>query len=114
MVMTTAFQAVYSGSNRFIVSKVPAGAFIFKGVSKMAGFNKSLDKQMFSESVELGNSRMTIAVFSYNNGVPKVQITRENKTAGGEYSFAKLGRMSKDELTTIMPLLQNALDSIGE
>ena len=74
----------------------------------MPGFDKSLDKELYSESLEFERSRIAVSVFAYNNGTPKLQISRENKNAGGEYSFAKLGRMTKDEVEKIMPLMEKA------
>lgn len=74
----------------------------------MPGFDKSLDKEVFSESAEFDRSKITVAVFSYNNGQAKLQITRENKTAAGEYQFTKLGRVGKEELAAILPLVEKA------
>lgn len=74
----------------------------------MAGFDKSLDKESFSEAIEFTRSRITVAVFSYNDGTPKLQISRETKSAAGEYSFAKLGRMAKEEVEAILPLMEKA------
>ncbi len=74
----------------------------------MAGFDKSLDKELFSRSVEFGNTKITVAVFAYSNGVPKLQLSRENKAADGEWSFTKLGRMTKSEVEAVMPLMEEA------
>ncbi len=74
----------------------------------MAGFDKTLDKELFSTAVELGRSRITVAVFSYNEGTAKLQISRENKSASGEYNFAKLGRLTKEEVDVILPLMEKA------
>lgn len=74
----------------------------------MPGFDKSLDKELFVESAELERGRINVSVMAYNEGVPKLQITRENKNASGEYTFTKLGRLSKEELDAIMPLIEKA------
>lgn len=74
----------------------------------MAGFDKSLDKEMFSKSVEFERSRITVAVFAYNNGIPKLQLSRETKGSDGEYTFAKLGRLLKSEVEAILPLMEEA------
>ena len=74
----------------------------------MVGFDKNLDKELYSESIELERSRIAVSVFTYNNGTPKLQISRENKNASGEYSFAKLGRMTKEEVEKVMPLMEKA------
>ncbi|MFA5142485.1 MAG: hypothetical protein WC471_05970 [Candidatus Woesearchaeota archaeon] len=75
----------------------------------MVGFDKNLDKNLFSSAVEFDNSRITVAVFTYNGGMPKLQITRETKSKAGEYTFAKLGRMNKDEIKSILPLIEEAM-----
>lgn len=74
----------------------------------MPGFDKALDKELFSEKLDFDRSRITVAVFAYNNGTPKLQLSRENKDASGEFSFAKLGRMTKDEVEKVMPLMEKA------
>lgn len=74
----------------------------------MPGFDKSLDKELFSEPLEFDKSRIAVSVFTYNNGTPKLQISRENKSASGEYSFAKLGRMTREEVEKVMPLMEKA------
>ncbi len=76
--------------------------------AKMAGFDKSLDKELFSKTAEFERSRITVAVFAYNNGTPKLQLSRETKSADGDYSFAKLGRLLKSELEVILPLMEEA------
>ena len=78
----------------------------------MPAFDKSLDKELFSESCDLEKSVITVAVFSYNEGTPKVQITRQAKRASGDLSFAKLGRMTKEEVEKVLPLLEKAKGSM--
>ena len=78
----------------------------------MAGFDKSLDKELFAESVDFEKTRVTVAVFSYNEGTPKLQITRQNKNAEGEYSFTKLGRLTKEEVVAILPMMEKAKEKL--
>jgi len=74
----------------------------------MPGFDKSLDKELFSEAVEFERSRITVSVFSYNEGTPKLQITRELKSATGDYSWTKLGRLTKEEVDAVLPLIEKS------
>ncbi|MEK6938108.1 MAG: hypothetical protein AABX04_03615 [Nanoarchaeota archaeon] len=74
----------------------------------MPGFDKSLDKELFSASAEFERTKIIVGVYTYNEGTPKLQIGRENKNAAGELSFAKLGRMTKEEVEAIMPLVDKA------
>ena len=71
-------------------------------------YDKNLDVQLFEESVEVGKSKLTVAVYSYNEGEKKLQISRQNKTDEGEYRFSKLGRMTKDEAESITAVLVKA------
>ena len=75
-------------------------------------YNQQLDERVFSKSWESDNERLTVSVFSYNHGQKKLQISREAKDANGEYRFGKLGRLRKDELEAILPLMQEALKSM--
>jgi len=73
-------------------------------------FDKNLDKQIFSEQIQFETSRITVGVFSYNDGTPKLQISRENlNPSNGEYTFAKLGRMLKEEAEKVIPIMEKAL-----
>ena len=78
----------------------------------MPGFDKSLDKELFTESVEFDKTKVTVAVFSYNEGVPKLQLTRQNRTGDGEYSFTKLGRLTKEEVVAIIPMIEKAKEKL--
>ncbi|MBU0536053.1 MAG: hypothetical protein KKE20_03745 [Nanoarchaeota archaeon] len=76
-------------------------------------FDKNLDKALFSETVQFETSRITVGVFSYNEGTAKMQISRENlNNNNGEYTFAKLGRMLKEEAEKVIPLMQKALENM--
>ena len=73
-------------------------------------FDKGLDKELFGESIEFEVTRLRVSVFSYNNGVPKLQISRENRLMdSGEWTFAKMGRLTKDELEKILPMINRAI-----
>ncbi|MFO8015759.1 MAG: hypothetical protein R6U32_01500 [Candidatus Woesearchaeota archaeon] len=74
-------------------------------------FDKSLDKELFSETASFETAKITVGVFSYNDGEPKIQISRQildNTT--GEWKFAKLGRMLREEAEAVIPMLQKALE----
>ncbi|MFC1691816.1 hypothetical protein ACFL0W_06580 [Nanoarchaeota archaeon] len=74
-------------------------------------FDKNLDNELFSETINFETTRITVGVFAYNDGTPKLQISRENlKVSTQEYTFAKLGRMLKEEAEKVIPIMQKALD----
>ena len=75
----------------------------------MPGYDSNLDEKLFSKSVEDEAKRLTVSIYSYNQGAKKLQITRENRDAQGDFRFAKLGRMAKEELEGVLPLMQEAL-----
>ena len=75
-------------------------------------FDKSLDKEIFSETIALETTRITVGVFSYNDGEKKMQVSRENMNQDGEWSFSKLGRMFKDEAEKVIPVMEKALEKM--
>ena len=72
-------------------------------------FDPNLDKKLFSETKEFETTRITVSIQQYNEGEQKLQISRENRSQDGDWSFAKLGRMFKDEAEAVLPLMQKAL-----
>ena len=75
-------------------------------------FDKNLDKELFSEIKEFETSKLKVGVYSYNDGEKKLQISRETRNQDGEWKFAKVGRMFKDEVEAVIPLMQKALESM--
>ena len=71
-------------------------------------YDASLDKQVFSKSHEADGTKITVSIYSYNNGPKKLQLSRENQDAEGQWRFSKLGRMTKEEVQAILPFLQEA------
>ncbi len=76
-------------------------------------YDASLDQEVFAKAWENDAVRLVVGVYSYNGGPRKVQIRREPKEEAGRPSFAKLGRLTKEELQGILPLLQEALGHLG-
>ncbi len=72
-------------------------------------YDSNLDERVFAKTWKGVTSQLTVAVYSYNKGVKKVQISRELTKEDGQSSFAKLGRLTKEELHNILPLLQEAV-----
>ena len=75
-------------------------------------YDASLDKEVFTKSHENDDGKITVSVHSYNNGPKKLQIVRENRDQEGSLRFAKLGRMTKDEVQAVLPLIQEALSNM--
>ena len=75
-------------------------------------YDSSLDQQVFARSWQGQGTTLTVGVYSYNGGMKKVQISRELTGTEGRPSFAKLGRLTKEELQAILPLLQEALGQL--
>jgi len=73
-------------------------------------YDKNLDKNLFSETIEFETTRLTVGVYSYNDGEKKLQISRETRNMDGEWKFDKLGRMFKDEVEAALPIMQKALN----
>lgn len=72
-------------------------------------YDRSLDESLFAKTWETEDDRITVSVYSYNQGAKKLQISRESKNAQGELRFAKLGRMTKEETEAVLPLIQEAV-----
>ena len=75
-------------------------------------YEKSLDVESFKEVKEFNDTRISVGVFSYNNGEKKLQISRENKDQNEEWRFAKLGRMNKQEAKEIIPVIMKAVEKM--
>ena len=72
-------------------------------------YDRDLDECLFSKVWEDENDRLTVSIFSYNNGQKKLQISRESKNAQGELRFAKMGRLTKVEAEALLPFIQEAV-----
>ncbi|MFH1045947.1 MAG: hypothetical protein V1727_03170 [Candidatus Omnitrophota bacterium] len=72
-------------------------------------YDSSMDQSLYSKSWENDTGRLTVSVFSYNKGQKKIQLSRENRDPQGEFRFAKLGRLTKEEITAIIPFIQDAV-----
>lgn len=80
----------------------------------MAGFDRSLDEEIYGEEVKFETSKLRVSVFSYNQGIPKLQISRKNlNQTSGDFIFSKLGRLTKDEVEAILPLIQKAYETMN-
>jgi len=75
-------------------------------------YDSSLDEQLFSESWGNDTGKIVVSVYSYNNGPKKLQLTRELQDREGRPTFAKLGRLSKEELEGVLPLIKKALEAM--
>ncbi len=75
-------------------------------------YDAALDKEVFKVTKEFGESRITVGVFSYNNGEKKLQISRENASEENQWRFAKLGRMNKKEAQEVAPLIMKAIENM--
>ncbi|HNX90662.1 MAG TPA: hypothetical protein PKY78_06645 [Candidatus Omnitrophota bacterium] len=77
-------------------------------------YDSKLDECLFTESWEKENGAdtITVSVYSYNKGAKKLQITRAGKDKNGELRYGKLGRMSKDEIEGILPIIQKAIQKM--
>lgn len=71
-------------------------------------YDSNLDEKVFGKSWETEATRITVSIYSYNNGPKKMQITRENRDREGTFRFTKLGRLSKEEVEALIPLIKEA------
>ena len=73
-------------------------------------YDPTLDAETFKEVKEFNGSRITVGIFSYNSNAKKLQLTRENLSQEGEWRFAKLGRMTKEEAEAVLPIMAKAIN----
>lgn len=65
-------------------------------------FNRDKDVELDSKEVlNDENNVLTIGIYQYDGGTPKVQIKREITKSDGERKFAKLGRLTLDEVEAV-------------
>jgi len=78
------------------------------------GYDKTKDIELFTADAEIGKSKFTVTVFSYNNGSPKLQLSKAVKNEEtNDFAFVpKLGRFTKEEVKTINGLLAKAYASM--
>jgi len=72
-------------------------------------YDTNLDESVFSKEWEAEESKIVVSVHSYNKGAKKLQITREIKDRSGNFIYARLGRLSKEEIEGILPLIKEAI-----
>ncbi len=75
-------------------------------------YDAKLDNQTFNKFWENDLTKISVSIYSYNNGPKKLQISRENKNEEGKATFSKLGRLTKDEAKAILPYIQEALNQM--
>ena len=76
----------------------------------MAGFDKSLDVEVFGEEVAFETTKLRVSVMQYNEGQKKLQVSRENLDNNtGDWKWSKLGRMTSEESKLVVPLMTKAL-----
>ena len=75
-------------------------------------YDQTLDVSLFKEAKEFEDTRITVGVFSYNEGAKKLQISRENRNQNEEWRFAKLGRLTKEEAKEIVPIMLKAVETM--
>ena len=79
----------------------------------MAGFDKSLDVEVFGEEVKFETTKLRVSVMQYNEGQKKLQVSRENlDNESGDWRWSKLGRMTKEESEKVVPAMTKALENM--
>ena len=71
-------------------------------------YEQAKDVSSFKEVVDFGTTRITVSVFSYDGAPKKLQVSRENQV-DDQWSYTKLGRLSKDETQSVVPLIAKAV-----
>lgn len=76
-------------------------------------YDNKLDEQLFAKTWQGKGTVLTVGVYSYNGGPKKLQISRQLVGDAGQPEFAKLGRLTKEEVEAVLPFLQEAIPLMG-
>ena len=57
-------------------------------------------------------SVVRVGIWSYAGGTPKVGLTRGHISRSGRERIGPIGRLTKEELERVLPLLQSALEQL--
>ena len=74
-------------------------------------YDKEMDKQIWTKRVMVNNFTFDVSIMQYGEGAQKIQITR--RTTDGD-RWMKLGRLTKEEITALLPILKEAADKLEE
>ncbi len=72
-------------------------------------YDESKDKIIKSFSLDTEKDSLVMSLVSYNNGSPKLQITREFTKPNGDKSFGRMGRLTLEEVEFIRGNIEEVL-----
>ncbi len=72
-------------------------------------FDASLNKVLDSEVIEGDTTSIEVSLNSYNEGAPKIQLSRFSTDEEGERRYRKLGRLSYQEAEEVFDALGRIL-----
>ena len=75
---------------------------------KSSGYDKDLDKKIWSEQVHPGRDAIEVAIKCYDGGVNKLVLERP------EVEYGRLGRLTAEEVAAVLPLMLRGLDKLRE
>jgi hypothetical protein len=76
-------------------------------------FDRSKDKLINSKLVfDDPQNRLTVAIYQYNGGEPKIQVQREVPSNGNDWKYAKMGRLAALEVEAVMDGMAWALQEL--
>ncbi len=76
-------------------------------------FDPSLDKELFKTEKVFNGTKLVVSVMSYNEGRPKVQISRQNYDSESErWQFARTGRFTAEECDALIEMLKEAKQNL--
>ena len=78
----------------------------------MGKFDNTLDVKLASKVIGDDSSRITVSVCAYNDGEPKVQMTRERNLEDRGWVFQKLGRLSLSEAKEVTKAITSLVKEI--
>lgn len=71
-------------------------------------FDLEKDKLIIKEVIDRNFYKLVVGLYSYDDGPVKLQLSKILTTKEGE-RFSKLGRLSKEDIEALIPVLQKLL-----
>jgi hypothetical protein len=81
------------------------------------GYDKELDKSLFRNEINISDPmnkgmkfKFILSVMQYNGGEKKIDIKRLVYGAGNKGMYQPLGRVTKDEMESLIPAIEEAME----
>lgn len=86
---------------------------IITRVEEGGQYDKSKDSELKKEIISINPGKdIVVGIYSYDSGQKKLQISRRVATTTGQGGFRPIGRMTKDEIEKILPVINKLMKEL--